>query len=47
MYNPKQVIIARILETAAFLMSARMVNGGPDKQRQWVKNVHTDMPVDG
>lgn len=33
MYNPKQVLIGRLLEMAALLMSARLVQGGPDKQQ--------------
>jgi hypothetical protein len=43
MYNPKQVIIGRILEATALLMSLVWSTGVPDKQRQWVTSVHTGM----
>ena len=47
MYNPKQVIIGRILEATAFLMSLMWSTGVPDKQQQCVTSVHLDMPVNG
>jgi hypothetical protein len=46
MYNPKQVIIGRILEATAFLMSLMWSTGVPDKQQR-VTCIHTAMPVDG
>jgi hypothetical protein len=36
MYNSKQIIIGRILQATAFLMSLVWSTGVPDKQRQGV-----------